>query len=350
MTTSLGIVGLASFYGPDYARRAAGRADVDVGGAVALAADDDLRALGRPTREEFAEEHGRPVDGSIDALADRGIDAAVVASPTDRRADDAVALLKSGIPVLTAKPAADGPEGARRIADAARDGPPALTTCPARFDDAIGALAERTAAGDVGDVVSVRASIRHDRVPAAGIDANAEHAPDQAGSIYAMGYYTADALLWLASGSPERAHAEFETVDTPHSAHPDLGCATLAFDDGTLGSMTMTYSTDCRERLGNWEVEVVGTDGIARTSHTGYEGIVWRAGPPDERSAEAFARTPSPILDRQLSAFLDAVETGEYPHPVPEPESVAQALAVCAAWERSDRTGTPVELRSDEGT
>jgi predicted dehydrogenase len=245
---------------------------------------------------------------------------------------------------MTAKPAADGETGARRIADAAKStGNPALTTCPARFDDGIGTLATRIDAGEIGEVVAVRASIRHDRVPIEGIEANAEHAPDQAGAIYAMGYYTADALCWLADARPRRTFAEFDNVNTPYSAHSDIGTATVRFANGTQGTMTVTYSTDCRERLGNWEIEVVGTDGIGRTTHTGYEGLVWHGGTPEERSVEAFARTQSPILDRQFATFVDAARLAEYPDIVPRPEAVTEALALCDRWEESVQSGEAID-------
>lgn len=344
MTLRVAVLGLASFYGPAYARRAVDHPDAEVVAAVAATDDEGLRSLGRPTRDEFAETYDRPVLDSVDDLLDSvPIDAAVVATPTDRRADDAVTVLEAGHPVLTAKPAADGEAGARRIAVAASASDvPALTTCPARFDDAVGALAARVGTGELGEVIAVRAAIRHDRVPADGIEANAEHAPGQAGAVYAMGYYTADALGWFAGSSPRRTFAEFDNLNTPHSGHPDLGTATVRFANGVQGTITVTYSTDCRERLGNWEVEVVGTEGIGRTAHAGYEGLLWHGGEPAERSVEAFSRTQSPILDRQFAAFVDAARRGDYPDSVPRPATVADAIALCAQWEESVRSGEPV--------
>lgn len=344
MTVRIAILGLASFYGVAYARRAADHPNAEVTAAVCLTSDEALQKLGRPTREVFNETYGCPVFESIDELLDStSIDAAVIATPTDRRAGDAITILEAGYPVLTAKPAASGEDGARRIADAANaNNKAALTTCPARFDNAIRALATRIKDGDIGEIVAVRAAIRHDRVPVNGIEANAEHAPDQAGAVYAMGYYTADALCWLADAPPLRTFAEFDNVNTPHSAHPDLGTATVRFANGVQGTMTVTYSTDCRERLGNWEIEVVGTKGIGRTTHTGYEGLLWNDGGPAERSAEVLARTQSPILDRQFAAFIEAIQWGEYPDAVPHPDTVADALALCNRWEESARTNKSI--------
>lgn len=337
----IGVVGLASFYGPAYANRIARRVDAEVGGVVARVSDADLKRLGRPTRMEFGSEYECDCYDDVATLA-ADVDAVVVASRTTRRAADAVVALEAGRPVLTAKPVAGVADEAREVARAATAETPAVTTCPARFDDAIGELAGRTREDAIGEVVSVRGAIRHDRVPEAGIDVNAEHAPGEAGATYAMGYYTADMLLWLTESDPLRVSGTVENTNTPHSDHPDLGAATVEFADATQGTMTLTYCTDCRERLGNWELEVVGTDGILRTAHNGYEGIHWHGG--DERRPEAFGRSGSSVLDRQLDAFLRTVETGTYGRLVPDPTTVADAIQLCEAWETAAETGQPASF------
>jgi myo-inositol 2-dehydrogenase/D-chiro-inositol 1-dehydrogenase len=337
VTLDIGVLGFASYYGPAFARRIADRADCEVVAASSAGVPDDaLAELGRPTTDEFAAGFDCPVFDTVDPVFDAA-DALVVATATTRRPDDVVRALEQGIPVLCAKPVAADYAGARRVAEAAARSPaPAVFTTPARYDDAVASLGRRVADGDVGDVLAVRAAIRHDRVPAAGIEANAEHAP---GSTHAMAVYVADALLWLAPSRPVRVSAEYVTANTPHSAHPDLGTALTRFEDGVLGTTTMTYSTDCREAWGNWEVEVVGTDGVLRTAHQGYEGVHWRAGPPDERSATVFGRTTSPVLDRTLDAFRDAVD-GARPAHVPDADHVAAAHALCEAW-KTAADGSP---------
>lgn len=339
MTLSIGIIGLASFYGPAYAERAADRLDCDVVAACEPSADDEaLDALGRSTREAFTETHDCRVFDDINSVLNAA-DAVVIATPTIRRASDAVRALEMDRPVLVAKPAADGYDAARRLADAAANADaPVMFTTPARYDNAIMGVAERITDGGIGDVVAVRTAIRHDRVPAAGIDENAEHAPDQAGAAYAMTVYTADALCWLTPGDPARVTAEYANTNTPHSVHPDLGTATVRFDDDVLGTATMTYSTDCREAWGNWEVEVIGTDGILRTAHQGYEGIHWQAGDLDERSATAFARTTSPVLERAFDAFVQSIGGGR-PWNASDADQAAAALALCEAWETAAEEG-----------
>lgn len=58
MSLSIGTIGLASFYGPAYAERAARRADCTVEAVAAPATDDEaLAALNRPTPSLFAGTH-----------------------------------------------------------------------------------------------------------------------------------------------------------------------------------------------------------------------------------------------------------------------------------------------------
>lgn len=340
MPLSIGIIGLASFYGSAYAHRASGRADCEVVAASTVGVDEEtLEILGRPTSDAFATEYDCPVYESVDPVFEAA-DAVVVATATTRRAADARRVLDRDLPALVAKPSAGSYAEARRLASAAEtSSAPIVFTTPARYDDAIRGVVERTEAGAIGDVVAVRANIRHDRVPEAGLPANAENAPDQAGPAYAMAVYTADVLLWLADDVPERVTAEYVNVNTPYSTHPDLGTGTVRFGDGALGTMTMTYSTDCRESWGNWEIEVVGTDGILRTAHQGYEGIHWTAGTPDERSTAVFGRTTSPVLDRTLDAFCTAIHD-ERSGQTPTADEIAAAIGLCNAWERAGDEGS----------
>lgn len=345
MAIRIGILGIASFYGPAYAQRIARLADCEVVAASPVEVDDEaLDALGRPTTNAFSEEFDCPVYDDVDPVIEAS-DAVVVATATTRRPADVVRALELDRPALIAKPVATDYEGARRVARAVDESDaPVVFTTPARYDDAVAEVGRRVTAGAVGDVQAVRASIRHDRVSEAGIEANAEHAPGEAGSTHAMAVYVADALLWLSGADPVRVTAEYANVNTPHSDHPDLGSATTRFADDAIGTATMTYSTDCREAWGNWEVEVVCDDGVLRTAHDGYEGVHWSAGTLDERTATAFGRTTSPVLDRTLDAFLDAVN-GD-PIVAPTADEIAAAHALCDAWECAAEEAEPVTFET----
>jgi homoserine dehydrogenase len=88
-----------------------------------------LRELGRRTASIFTDDFDCPVSDSVEeVLATDAVDAVVVGTPTRRWADDAVTAIESGRHVLTAKPAADAPSTAEKIAHAAADTDVFVTT------------------------------------------------------------------------------------------------------------------------------------------------------------------------------------------------------------------------------
>ncbi len=340
MTVGLGIVGLASYYSHYYANQAAAAGDVEV---VALVpgerTDEQLAKVGRPSASEFATEYDCTIHDDLDGLvADEAVDAAVVSSLSTRRADDAVTVLESGRPVLTGKPAAATAEGADRIAAAAeRADVPAVTTTPHRFDEAVQSVHERIADGVIGDVLRAKTAVYHAKPGREGIKYGDGHAPEQVGTTYTMGFYTTDALLWMVDDTPERVSGELANTNTPYQEHPDLGSATVRFEDGAIGTMTITMANDHGPRYG-WDVEVVGTDGMLRSHHTGHEGILWSG--ENRRTAEVFGRTLDPVLDKTFRAFLDSVVDEAGPHAVaPSGDSVGDAIALCTAWENAAESG-----------
>jgi predicted dehydrogenase len=347
MTVGLGIVGIESYYGQAYAELADQRADVDVVAAMTTYTDGQLRELDRRTAAAFAETFDCSVQVSVEpVLSSQAVDAVVVGTPTTRRADDAVRAIESGRHVLTAKPAADSPEAARAIAEAARGTDLlATTTAPHRFDDAICGIKGRIDRETFGETHAIRTKITHPRAIAGRTSLDPEYGSGEAGAVYLMGYYTADALRWLADGRPDSLSGLLQNVNTPYSDHPDLGSATVEFDDGCVGTMMLTYSTDGRSRHGNWEVEVVGTNGVARNRHEGYEGIAWTATDIEETEVELFGRRQPPVLRRQLDEFVDAVrDDPSLATRSPDPESVVHAFELCAAWEECVGTNSRVDL------
>lgn len=347
MTVDLGVVGIESYYGQAYAELASERVDVDIVAAMTTYRESELRDLDRRTVSEFAADFDCAVHRSADALLSTdAVDAVVVGTPTTRRARDVVAAIESGRHVLTAKPAAGSLAAAREIARAAAETDLLVTTtAPHRFDDAIRGVKDRIDRGTFGETHAIRAAITHPRAIAGRASHDPEYGSGEAGSVYLMGYYTTDALCWLADGRPQSLSGLLENVNTPHSEHPDLGSATVAFDDGCVGTMTMTYSTDGRSRHGNWEVEVVGTEGFARNRHEGYEGIAWTGTDLEETTVELFARRQPPVLRRQLDEFVDGVRNGpESTVRSPDPESVVEAFELCAAWEECTGENASVDL------
>ena len=345
MTIELGIVGMASFYSHFYAQEATASGRCRVGAVVPDRTDDQLRALGRQTTGEFTARHDCRIEPDVKTmLEDQAIDAVVVSSPSTRRAQDAVNVLESGRPVLTGKPAAATADGADRIAEAAEAASvPAVTTAPHRFDDAVRGVRRRIADGVIGEVIRARASVSHTRPSAEGIEYSDGHATDEVGTVYTMGYYTADALLWLIEEDPLRVTGATANRNTSYQNHPDIGSATVEFEEGILGTMTITMASDHGPRYG-WDVEVVGTDGMLRTDHLGHEGVLWSG--ENRRTAEVYGRTLDPVLEKTFEAFIDSVGENAGPSAVaPAGPTVGDAIAVCETWERAAESGGVAEYR-----
>lgn len=344
MSLGIGVVGLASYYSKYYAGRAAERAGTDVVAAAHLdATPAQLEALGRDTPSEFRGRYDCPVYDSVEELvADDGVDAVVVGSLLARRAEDVVTALEAGRPVLTGKPAAASATGADRIAAAAAEADLlAATTAPHRHDGRINRARRRVADGGVGDVVHVSASVYHSMASPDGLDAKDGLAPDEPGPAYTMGYYTADLVRWFVDdASPTRIAGELANGNSPFMAHPDLGSATLRFDDGTVADMSFAMCNDRGPGYG-WEIEVHGTEGTIRTDQRGHEGVHWHG--DDRRIVESFGRTLDPVLDHQFDAFADAVTSGAAPDAVPPgPAEAARGVAICDRWVEAAERETAV--------
>lgn len=347
MPIGLGIVGIESYYGQVYTEIASERADVEVVAAMTTYPESTLRDLNRRTGEAFSEVFDCPVHDTINAvLSTDEVDAVVVGTPTSRRASDTVSAIEAGRDVLTAKPAADSPGAACEIVKAAKEVDVFVTTtAPHRFDDGVYGVKERVDRDELGETHAFRAAITHPRAMIGRVAHDPEYGFEEAGAVYLMGYYTADAISWLADSKPVSLSGILRNVNSSYSAHPDLGSATVEFADGSVGTMTMTYSTDGRSRHGNWEVEVVGTDGFARNRHEGYEGIVWTGMEAEETDVELFGRHQPPVLRRQLIEFLETVREGRTSATrSPNPQSVVDAFHLCAAWKQCTETNARVDL------
>lgn len=341
MALGIGVAGFASYYSQFFA----GRADDDLNCDVVAAApvdstDSELEALGRPTAGAFGESYDCPVYESLDELLEAdAVDAVVLGTATSRRADDAVRVLEAGHPVLTGKPVSDSAEGAARVARAADStGLLAATTTPHRFDGRIQEAASRVAAGAVGDVLSVRTSAVHKRAGEGNVAGHDTYAPGEAGVAYAMGFYTADLLRWFVGDrTPERVTGELENANSPYLPHPDMGSATVRYEDGTVGTMMISMANDHVPGNG-WDVEVIGTEGTIWTGHGGHEGRQWSGDGTD-----AFGRTLTSGLGRQFDAFVEALAAGTESDPVePAPVAVRDGMALVDAWVSAAESGGPV--------
>ncbi|WP_165968502.1 Gfo/Idh/MocA family protein [Saccharopolyspora elongata] len=167
----------------------------------------DVRVLGyhsnRARAEELAARYGigTVTTDVVGAIADGGVDAAVISSPPDTHEELAAAALDSGLAVITDKPLAHDVAAAARLA-----GHPSAQRAAVvfqwRINPALRELRRLLQAGEFGEVHHVELTFHHDFL--AGPETafpwrhRREHAG--AGALADQGVHLFDVLRWIAPG------------------------------------------------------------------------------------------------------------------------------------------------------
>jgi myo-inositol 2-dehydrogenase/D-chiro-inositol 1-dehydrogenase/scyllo-inositol 2-dehydrogenase (NAD+) len=214
-------------------------------------------------RERAVAELGdvRAHDDPLAAVTDDAVDAVVIASPTFTHADVAVAALAAGKHVLCEKPLASTLEDARRVTAAERaSGATLLMGFMRRFDAGFRRVAERIAAGDIGEPVLVKSTGR-----GPGLPPQWAWDPARSGGLIAeVNSHDLDTVRWFSGQEPRRVHAVGRAAKRPDLAerHPgfvDVIAVTLELSAGGIGlvdgACPAGYGYDAR-------VEVYGSEGV----------------------------------------------------------------------------------------
>ena len=228
----IGVIGLGMM-GRHHARIAR-----DLGGLVLTGGAD-------PAGDAHHALWDRPVFNSVDGLLAVGIDAAVVAVPSEVHESVALELADAGVHVLVEKPLADTLEAAIAIKEAFRDtGLVASVGHVERFNPAIRELKRKLDTGDLGRVISIRtrrAGPHPKRVRNIGV-------------VRDLATHDIDLVLWLG-GAFEHVTAEIaHRLDDPYE---DLVEAIGRLEDGTVVSVSVNWLTPTKER----SVTVLGERG-----------------------------------------------------------------------------------------
>jgi len=342
MSLKVGICGIGSFYSDAFASVARAHRDLELSACAHLEqSDEELRKLGRPSRSEFAERYGMKVYARTAEMVEaEGLQVVFVCARDSIKAEQAVAAADAGAHVYLAKPMCKTLAGADAMLAAARRNKVLMSALiPGRYDGAIRAVYERVAAGEIGRVISTRAWIQHGCFgPETVFDGSPEFGPDEGGIDLSLGFYAADLILWAVDSKPIRVYAEYANLATPHSIWFDTGKGVVRFEDGRMGSMDIIFNVCCGAP--EWEMEVVGTDGIARAHLDMLQGVIWHRNSPE--TARAFYRNQNNTIESAVRYFVRSILDGtpldltlEYGRLV---------LEVCLAWTRSAATHQPVSL------
>lgn len=310
-----------------------------VGARLSALADPDAEALTRGAAEVRCE---RTFSAPLDAIADDRVQAVVIASPTPTHAELAIAALEAEKHVLCEKPLASSLEEAAAVARAAGGSNAAFVMgFMRRFHRDFVALADRVAAGEIGEPLLVRSTGRGPGLPPQwALD------PEVSGGLIAeVNSHDLDTVRWLSGQEFQTAYAVGRAAKRPELAerYPgfvDVLAATFELSGGALaqvdGACPAGYGYDAR-------IEVYGSEGVVLA------GDVRRDSTLLVRAEGAFVE---PVRSwRQLfadayrreDAHLVAAARGE-DTPRTTVDDGIRALEAVIAVNRSLVEGTPVAL------
>ena len=294
--------------------------------AIADAVPAPAEALGR--------ELGVPVRSVEAILADRSIAAIVICSSTDSHADLIEAGARAGKAVFCEKPVDLSSDRIRAcLAVVAQAGTPLMIGFNRRFDPHFGALQQRVAKGEVGDVELVTILSRDPGPPPLSYIARS------GGLFRDMMIHDLDLARFLLGEEPVEVHAVGSALVDPaigQAGDVDTAAVLLKTASGKIcqisNSRRATYGYDQR-------IEVHGSKGMIR-AHNLLENAVETATADGFRSAPVlnfFLERYMPAYRRELDHFLESVETGKAPSPSGQDGLRAQILADAAT--ESAQTG-----------
>ncbi len=301
-------------------------------------------------RREFERTYAFPsVDSPQALLTDPRVDAVLILTPPRSHAELAIEAARAGKHVLLEKPIDVTFERARAVVDAVEQAGRKLgIVFQYRFRPATATLHELIEAGELGDLLSVSASVRWWRPPEYFAQpGRGTLARDGGGVLLTQSIHTLDVMLHLA-GPAQRVAAMCRTSPLRKIDTEDIGCAAVQFRSGAVGvvdATTVAYP-GYPERI-----DLAGTRGSAvleaerlEVHRQGREVLRVEGALAGGGGADPMAFSHQPHR-RLIEDFLDAVHSGREPR-----SSGRSALAVHAlidAMLASSASGRSVEVGSE---
>jgi myo-inositol 2-dehydrogenase/D-chiro-inositol 1-dehydrogenase len=272
-----------------------------------------------------------------DLLADDAVDAVAIATPTATHAELVTRAALAGKHVFCEKPISlDRDAAAAAVHQAARSGVVFQVGFHRRFDPDWVAAVQRIRAGELGEVLLFRSSLRDKLSP------DPQFLTGSGGLFRDVMIHDLDTARWMVGEVAEitatgaaPAGSGFAEIGDVHTA-----AAMLRFTDGALGLID-----NCRSAGYGYEcsTEVVGSAATVRIDQPARRNYEWRT--PGQASVPLVAdfeeRFPFAYV-AELDAFAVAIGTGSQPEADGADALVAFDLA-CAADE-SWRTGRTVRV------
>ncbi|HEX3884291.1 MAG TPA: Gfo/Idh/MocA family oxidoreductase [Stellaceae bacterium] len=254
------------------------------------------------------ERHLDPVTDYAAVLADRTIDAVVLATPHTRHVDEVVAAAGAGKAVFCEKPLALTRDGTARAVEACRAAGVVLGIgTDKRYFPAIAELIRRVDSGEMGPLLHVEGNFSNE--VAAGFAAwRDDRTETPAGGMTGTGIHVLDALIRIA-GPVRRIHAQLLAQKPSPDPH-DTVAVLLEFAAGIGGTLAAVRSTPNFLRIHAF-CRNGSAEALSRT-----EMVIRKSGADLERLKLS---GPDSVLTN-LESFADAV-AGNAPYPIP-PEQI----------------------------
>ena len=279
---------------------------------------------------DFAARHRLDLVGDLSpVLADRAIDAVVVATPHSLHCDQTIAVASAGKAVFCEKPLTLTKAEAERAIDACRKAGVVLGVgTDKRFFPALQELLRLVKGGELGRILHLEAHFSNE---VAGTFSEWRYSPDEspAGGMTGTGIHMLDALVALA-GPVRRVQALLLSHKPPPDPHDSLS-ALLEFTSGVSATLAIVRSTPAYFRLHAFGREA-SAEALGRT-----DLLLRRSG----EEPQHLSFPPVDSVRANLEAFADAV-AGVAPYPIPTGEildtvAAFEAIAEAAKSERIRR-------------
>lgn len=277
------------------------------------------------------------------SLADHGVDAAVVATPSPTHESVVTDLLADGVHAMVEKPLALSVDAANRIVRTAETHDRILGVGHVfRHHPALDALRDRLRAGELGPVSHLRTA-RHASQPARPV-----------GALHSLAVHEVDIYRYLLNRNPDTVYCRLD--DAVAADTHDTATLVLDFGDATgVVSESWSIPVDGKRR----ELVVVGRDAVAAVDYLA-DTVVELYDVPPERQPEGTRRShivaneePVEVLEvdgeEPLKAedrdFVEAVRQGR--DPVTTGVDGTWAVKLLADAERSAERNAVVDVRGD---
>jgi myo-inositol 2-dehydrogenase / D-chiro-inositol 1-dehydrogenase len=297
---------------------------------------DVAGAAAQQTAAELGVKAARSLE---EVLSDPGVQAVLIATPTDTHVPLITAAVKARKVVLCEKPVDLDPERARACwSEIARHDPRVMIGFNRRFDPSFRRLRERLRSGEIGALELALITSRDPAPPAP------SYIKSSGGLMRDMTIHDFDMARYLA-GDIAQLHAfAANLVDPEISKLGDFDTCVLSLRARSGALLQINNSRRCAYGY-DQRIEAFGTDGMLQAGNqypTSVES--WSAARTGARDAvlNFFIERYREAYEAELDAFISSVEEGRAVSP--DFSDGLKALELAAAAERSFRTGQVVDL------